>query len=152
MYLPKLELAGWDEYTVEERKISLRSLCEHFITHNMIWLRKHRPFPALYDIGPRYVMKVRPNMLDAWQDIPQTIRLGSGDCKDFVNWEAARLRMEGIDDVYPYITDSTFEDQTGQGRPSVTLYHVRLRVHDWIEDPSAKLGMPSATTYDEIIQ
>lgn len=154
MYLPKLELRGWSDFTIEERKISLSALCEAMITHNMIWLRKNPNTPHLYDpsLGIQYELKRRPGNLDAWADIPQVIARGMGDCKDFTCWLVALYRLQRISyGIYPVITDHQFRDPDGNG-PPVTLYHVRVGIgHDHIEDPSAELGMPYSVSYEELV-
>lgn len=157
MYLPKLELRGWNEFTIEERKISLSALCEAMITHNMIWLRKNPGCPHLYDCLSQfgkpitYELKRRPGNLDAWSDIPQVIARGMGDCKDFSCWLVALYRLQRVSyGIYPVITDHQYDDPSGNG-PPITLYHVRVGIgHDHIEDPSAVLGMPYSVSYGEL--
>ena len=87
--------------------------------------------------------------LDSWQDIPATLALGSGDCKDFACWRVAELRHAGYDDVYPHIKRSVHPDPNGVDMP-MTVYHIQVRIHEDIEDPSAILGMPSHVTYEQL--
>ena len=155
MYLPKLELRGWNEFTIEERKISLNALCEAMITHNMIWLRRNPNTPHLYDpsLGIQYELKRRPGNLDAWADIPQVIARGMGDCKDFTCWLVALYRLQRISyGIYPVITDHVYRDPYGGG-PPITLYHVRVGIGngEHIEDPSAILGMPYQVSYEDLV-
>ncbi|MHB2027566.1 MAG: hypothetical protein ACYCPT_01960 [Acidimicrobiales bacterium] len=150
MYLPKLELRGWNEYTVQERKISLAHQCESLIAHNVIYIRKHPELLHMYDYPLKYIMKKRPGDIDSWQDIPQTIALGGGDCKDFSCWLVAWERcMREYFPVHPWITDHEYKDPEGR-RPPITLYHVRVQLGTHIEDPSAHFGMPTQVSYDEL--
>lgn len=153
MYLPKLELRGWSEFTIEERKISLNALCESLITHNMIYLRRNPNTPHLYDTGVVYELKRRPGNLDAWQDIPQVLARGMGDCKDFSCWLVALYRLQRISyGIYPVITDHVYNDPSGNG-PPITLFHVRVGIGngEFIEDPSAELGMPYSVSYQDLV-
>lgn len=152
MYLPKLELRGWDEFEVEERKIALSSLCEALISHNMIYIRRHPELLSMYSYPLRYHLKKRPGDLDSWQDIAQTLALGGGDCKDFSCWLVAQLRCNrAYSQVTPLITDHVYEDPSGKG-PPVTLYHVRVLIAsiNHVEDPSAYFGMPDRVSYAEL--
>lgn len=149
MYLPLLRLRGWDEFTVDERKISLQAQLESLVTHNILYLKKHPDLPDISEFPLQYIMKKRPHDVDDWYDIPEVIARGGGDCKDFTAWMVAQYRFRSIADVYPWITDHVHEDPTGNG-PPVTLYHVRVRVHDQVLDPSAWFGMPSVVSYDEL--
>jgi hypothetical protein len=279
MYLPKFELRSFSSLPVQRKQIVLRALLEALVVADWNYLLENPGLPSVYDIAPQYVLKVRPSGLDAWQDIPQTIALGSGDCivegtmieteagpktiesivagervmtrggyqrvlksglvrfdaptvrvitetnrtvcatpehriwsanrdwtpvgdlksgdsilefsadgkhsitkiqsitagytspvydltvenwpeffaggilvhncKDFACWRIAELRNKGYDDVYPHIKVSYHDDPRGQ-EPPMTVYHIQVRIHDTIEDPSAVLGMPTHVTYDQL--
>lgn len=148
-YYPLLVLTGWDEFTNDERKISLQAQMENLITHDMLHLKKHPEQREIRDFPLQYVMKQRPNDVDEWWDVQACIDRGGGDCKDFSAWMCAALRLSSTADVYPWITDHVYEDPDGNG-PPVTLYHVRVRVHDQILDPSAWFGMPAQVSYREL--
>ena len=149
MYLPLLRLRAWDEFNIEERKISLQCQMESLIAHNILWIKKHPDLGDIETYPLRYVMKPRPGDVDDWWDIPEVIARGAGDCKDFSAWMVAHYRYRSIADCYPWITSHVYEDPQNQG-PPVTLYHVRVRVHDEVLDPSAWFGMPSQVSYDEL--
>lgn len=154
MYLPKFELLSFSFLPPERKKIVLRALLEALCTTDWQWLEWYREqykekFPSLYDYAPQYVLKVRPGGLDSWQDIPDTIALGSGDCKDFAMWRVAELRARGIDAVYPVIKEQTVPDPNGV-EPPMTVYHIQVSVNGEIEDPSAILGMPTNVSYDDL--
>lgn len=135
MYMPALELSSFDDpnLPVGNKLEILRGLLEFLILNNRIWLRKNR-IKSLYDYAPSYKLKVRPFGLDTWQDIPRTVSLGSGDCKDFACWRVAELREAGVPDVSCRI-------KTGQA-DGITVYHIQVRCDLKVEDPSAILGMP----------
>lgn len=154
MYMPKFELATFGFMPPERKKIILRAYLEALICTDWQFLEWYKeqfgqPFPSLYDYAPRYILKVRPGGLDAWQDIPDTIALQSGDCKDFACWRVAELRSQGIDDVYPVIIEQTYPDPNGIEGP-MTVYHIQVRIGSEIEDPSAILGMPTSVSYDQL--
>lgn len=150
MYTPKFELESFSTLPVQRKQIVLRAALEFLIVAdwNFIW-EQGRDFPSLYHFAPQYVLKVRPAGLDSWQDIPRTLELQSGDCKDFACWRIAELRNAGYDDVYPHIKVSYHQDPRGID-PPMTVYHIQVRIHEMIEDPSAILGMPNHVTYDQL--
>jgi hypothetical protein len=286
MYRPGFELCGFDTLPVQRKQVVLRALLEALVVAdwNYIWHREQAGeglLPSIYEIGPRYVLKVRPAGIDSWQDIPRTLELGSGDCfaegtpitletgqqlpvekvqigmrvrtrserihtvtnrglmklnaktfevetkrghvarvtanhrfwtrnrgwvplrdlnlgdglielddtgnqkdadiaeirpagrsdvydltveekhevfagailasqcKDFACWRIAELRHAGYDDVFPHIKVTTVPDPKGV-EPDMTVYHIQVRIHETIEDPSAVLGMPTNATYDQL--
>lgn len=122
---------------VNKRLDGLRVMLEALINVNRLWLRWN-PISPLYQYAPAYKMKVRPFGLDTWQDIPRTILLGSGDCKDFACWRIAELREAGYADVSPRIKVTTVS--------GLTVYHIQVRADLAVEDPSARLGMPAAVS------
>jgi|SRR5208337_3728956 len=153
MYTPKFELSGFSTLPTQRKQIVLRGFLEALVVANWNYIldmkEKGQSIPSIYNIAPQYVLKVRPMGLDSWQDIPTTIELGSGDCKDFACWRIAELRDAGYDDVYPHIKVSTHPDPKGI-EPPMTVYHIQVRIHETIEDPSAILGMPTSVTYEQL--
>jgi hypothetical protein len=149
MYTPKLELLSFSTLPVQRKQIVLRALLECLIVADWNYILEHPDLPSLYEFAPKYVLKVRPGGLDSWQDIAQTIALGSADCKDLACWRIAELRNAGYDDVYPHIKVSYHQDPAGRD-PVMTVYHIQVRIHDIIEDPSAILGMPKHVSYDQL--
>ena len=141
MYIPKLDLKSF-EYLPEERKCNcLRALLESLVAINREYLSTFPNTPKLYEHNPAYVFKKRPFSLDTWQDIPRTIELATGDCKDFACWRVAELRQQGYTDVSPYIKVNRIPNpQTGE---VFTIYHIQVRIGLQIEDPSLLLGMPT---------
>lgn len=138
MYNPVYELASFDMMPVDVRKNMLELMLEALIGINRFYLRNSRNTPAMYSAGLTYKFKIRPFGLDTWQDIPRTIFLKSGDCKDFVCWRVAEMRESGAADVAPRIIV-----QESAGGP--TVYHIQLRQDLTVEDPSKILGMTSVT-------
>ena len=149
MYTPKFELLSFASLPVQRKQVVLRAALEFLIVADWNYILENPGLPSLYDYAPRYILKVRPAGLDSWQDIPQTIALGSGDCKDFACWRCAELRNQGYDDVVPYIKVSYHQDPQGR-EPVMTVYHIQVRIHDQIEDPSAVFGMPDQVTYEQL--
>lgn len=149
MYTPKFELLSFASLPVQRKQVVLRAAIEFLIVADWNFILENPGLPSLYDFAPQYVLKVRPAGLDSWQDIPQTIALGSADCKDLAAWRCAELRHQGYDDVMPYIKVTYHEDPHGVDQ-TMTVYHVQVRIHDKIEDPSAILGMPTNVTYEQL--
>ncbi|HYX20825.1 MAG TPA: hypothetical protein VFA98_08275 [Thermoanaerobaculia bacterium] len=149
MYQPKFELLSFASLPVQRKQIVLRAALEFLIVADWNYIWENPGLPSLYHFAPQYILKVRPAGLDSWQDIPQTIALGSGDCKDFACWRIAELRHAGYDDVYPHIKVSYHPDPKGIDG-TMTVYHIQVRIHDTIEDPSAILGMPTSVTYEQL--
>jgi hypothetical protein len=151
MYTPALELGSFDGTPIDLRCTGLRALLEALVAINRLWLDMHPDTPLLYHLAPKYEFKTRPLGLDRWQDIPRTLELRSGDCKDFACWRVAELRKQGVSDVSPYI--SVGNVTTPQG--PLLVYHIQVRVGsptmgDHIEDPSAILGMPAQATAEQL--
>ena len=146
MYSPVLELSSFDTFPIAQRREMIRVIVEMLIAVNRTFLRLNPTTPPMYDVAPKYAMKVRPFGLDTWEDIPRVMQLGSGDCKDFVAWRVAELREAGYDDVAPRVI--SFERETSQG--PLVLYHVQVRIGIGVEDPSVILGMPKTMTAEQI--
>lgn len=134
MYNPVFELASFDMMPLNVRLNMMEICLEALIGVNRLYLRQAPMTPAMYSAGLTYTFKVRPFGLDTWQDIPRTISLKSGDCKDFVCWRVAEMREAGVPDVAPRISVSG-------GVNGPTVYHIQLRKDIEIEDPSKILGM-----------
>lgn len=163
MYTPKVELGCFSTLPVRRKLVVLRNLLEALIATDWVYLQEYREqtgrnLPSIYEFGPRYVLKERPGGLDAWQDIPRCIELGTADCKDLVAWRIAELRDAGYDGVFPHIKTSYHPDPRGI-EPTMTVYHIQVvSTHDVdgqghqivVEDPSALLGMPNHVTYEQL--
>jgi len=89
MYIAGFELESFDHLDVNERVFCLQAMLEALVKINVRFLRKFPRTPDLYSAVPQYIIKPRPFSIDRWQDIPRTIRLRNGDCKDFVCWRVA---------------------------------------------------------------
>lgn len=149
MYLPKFELLSFDILPFQRKLVVLRGLLEALVIADWQYLEMCPNTPSLYALGAKYVLKQRPFGLDSWQDIPQIINLRTGDCKDFACMRVAELRKQGFDDVAPYVLHREYPDPTGKG-PPINVFHVQVRIHDQIEDPSAILGMPPSVSYEQL--
>lgn len=156
MYQPRFDLRCFDDFSalpgqegVQRKLVVLRALLEALVIADWQYLEVHPGTPSIYDFRPRYVVKQRPGGVDSWQDLPETMLLGSGDCKDFACIRVAERRKAGIDDVSPFIKVAYYPDPSSQG-PPLTIYHIQVREHDRIDDPSARLGMPKSVSYAEL--
>ncbi len=99
MYTPKIELLSFATLPEQRKQIVLRALLEMLVVADWNYLLENPRTPALYDAELRYVLKVRPAGLDAWQDIPQTVALGSGDCVaegSLVKTERGHVPIENV--------------------------------------------------------
>ena len=151
MYQPKGELKCFEYFELPRRCNAIRALLEAFVGINRQWLEEFPSTPLLYEAVPQYIIKPRPLNLDSWQDIPRTIELQSGDCKDFACWRVAELRHRGVTDVRPFIKSAVIPDPQGI-RPPMTVYHIQVGIEDKIEDPSLILGMPTNIGYNDIMK
>ena len=142
MYEPVFELASFNLLPQDNRTNLVGLLVEALIGVNRKWLRRHPETPPFYQSRLVYQLKVRPFGLDRWQDIPQTMAMGGGDCKDFVAWRVAEMREQGWPDVGPRIITK----ESG----GVIVYHVQVRIDTTVEDPSVALGMPTNMTAQQI--
>ena len=108
---------------------------------DMEQIRQHR-LPPLYASGVRY-RREQPKQCWApvnggcedWLTALELLRQGVGDCEDLAAYRAAELRLAG-------------EKATAFPRPNGVMgWHIQVRREDGsIEDPSAKLGMPTGRT------
>lgn len=96
-------------------------------------LRRH-PQKPLYASGVRYD---RRDKEERWQLPSETAARGRGDCEDLASWRAAELRLRGEN-------ARVAVKRTG---PTV-LHAIVRRANGRLEDPSARLGMPTPTKLD----
>lgn len=132
-YAPHFYLRAFDSLPEPARVDALVHLLEALVLVNCSWLRGHPRTPTLYTSGVRYMEE--PPGRDDWQDIPETLARGDGDCEDLACWRLAELRVRTFEDARPFVrcTVST---------PKHVVYHVQVRRSDGrIEDPSRVLGM-----------
>jgi hypothetical protein len=93
-------------------------------------LKQHPNTPSLYDTKAIYVPE---RGTEIWQDIPNVIKAGSGDCEDLACWRVAELKYAGIA-ARPYIK--------WRKKKNSWIYHAVVRLPNGkIEDPSLALGM-----------
>jgi len=142
MYEPVFELGTFDVAPVNVRANLIGTMVEALIAVNRAYLRLNPDTPPFYQSQLKYHLKIRPFGLDRWQDIPTTLALGGGDCKDFVAWRVAELREKGYPDVGPRI----IAKETG----NVIVYHVQVRIDTQVEDPSVALGMPTNMSAQQV--
>ena len=133
MYGPQFRLRSFDVLDVPSREAVLRLMMEALIAANVAYLRLHPETPRLYESGVRY--EEEPGLQDDWNDIPETLSLGVGDCEDLAAWRIAELRVAGEQAAMPRVSVFT------EGRR--ITYHIAVRrAAGPIEDPSRELGMP----------
>lgn len=107
-------------------------LFEALIAANVAYLKAHPDTPRLYDSGVRYAEEAPGS--DDWQDIPEMLARGDGDCEDLACWRIAELRVRDGEHAIPFLKCAE--------RRHVMLYHVAVRRMDGsYEDPSRVLGM-----------
>ncbi len=94
--------------------------------------------PLLYRSGVRY--EVEPIGAEFWRDIPTILKYaregGGSDCEDLVCWQVAELRVRFGIPARPII----IPQMQSNGR---YLYHIQTWTPSGIDDPSARLGMPT---------
>jgi hypothetical protein len=133
MYGPQFRLRSFDALDTPSREAVLRLMMEALIAANVAFLRRHPETPRLYESGVRY--EEEPGTQDDWNDIPETLSLGVGDCEDLAGWRIAELRIAGELAAMPRV--SVFAEGNR------VTYHVAVRrAAGLIEDPSRELGMP----------
>jgi hypothetical protein len=146
-YLPQFEL--WavgrpDAASIRLARRALFHLCLALVKIDYDYLREFPTTPKLYNSGVIYKddthiecwKDVCQTKEDYWQDLPTTYQKGYGDCEDLACILVAELWMEGIHALpFPRLQDSAEGEQ---------LWHIQVLLPDgMIEDPSAKLGMPT---------
>lgn len=105
---------------------------------NVQAMREH-PLPPLYESGVVYQREPLcraangvEHMCEEFVTAHEVVRRGVGDCDDLGPFLAAQLRQQG-------------EQAAAFARPSAAGWHVVVRRGDGsIEDPSARLGMPTS--------
>ena len=121
--------------TPESRKaseVAMRGMLAGLCIVNMSYLRTHPNTPALYESGVRY--RREPMGEETWQDIPNLIARGYGDCEDLACWLVADRRVRQKIRAKPHLTY----------RKDGNLYRYHVTVvypNGLVEDPSRKLGM-----------
>lgn len=121
------------------RPLSRRSMnhaLEALVRINCDWLRSNPDSPWLYDSGVRYA--VEPTGYELWDPTALLLARGAGDCDDLACARAAELRVREGDtraraDCYP--------SSIRNGRR--TWHAIVVRGDGTVEDPSARLGMPT---------
>ena len=103
---------------------------------NVDWFREHPDAPWLYESGVRYAME--PTGFELWDPYALLLARGAGDCDDLATTRAAELRVREGDtraraDCYP--------SAIRNGRR--TWHAIVVRGDGTVEDPSARLGMPT---------
>lgn len=99
--------------------------------------RKGIRVPRLYDGDVHYQ---REEGTENWQDIPNILHNGTGDCEDLACFRTAEYLFRGIK-ATPYVT---WRKDGANG----TILHAVLRLPDGrIEDPSRALGMSGPSVY-----
>ncbi len=132
MYAPLFQLRAFDVIDNGAKGRVLELLLEALIAADIEYLRACPSAPSLYESGVVY--EEEPGERDNWQDIPETIGLGSGDCEDLGCWRIAELRFRANEHATALITWREAGDRT--------VYHIAVRRADGaIEDPSRLLGM-----------
>ena len=132
MYPPRFCLRSFDVADRAGREAVLVMLFEALIAANSHYLRKRPDTPGLYASGVRY--REEPAGEEDWQDIPETLARGTGDCEDLACWRIAELRVRSGEHAIPFLKC--------RARDERVLYHVAVRRLDGtLEDPSRALGM-----------
>ncbi len=132
MYSPRFCLRSFETAARAERENVLMLLFEALIATNVAYLRARPQTPGLYASGIRYVEE--PPGEEDWQDIPETLARGTGDCEDLACWRIAELRVRAGEHAHPFLKCAARDDGV--------LYHVAVRRLDGsLEDPSRVLGM-----------
>ena len=100
---------------------------------------RYRPLPSIYNAGVVYKREPvcrtagRVHICEEWLTAHESYARGWGDCDDLGPWRAAELRTQG-------------ELAQAIPRRSPVGWHIVVRRGDGtIEDPSARLGMPTAS-------
>jgi hypothetical protein len=158
MYFIGMELDTFDSLPFQDRVAILRRgldmLCEANLRYirNTPWVQNL----SIYDWAPKYEIKPRPwvpaikEQADIWQDIPSTMRRGTGDCKDFCAARCAELYFHGL---CRQVGFHVKPQQVGD----LIVYHIQIEGirPDGVfvrEDPSKLLGMPVINTEAQLQQ
>jgi hypothetical protein len=155
VYSPVFRLKSFESIPDEAKFRVMNALLEALIEANCEYLRLHPRTPLLYQSGVYY--QAEPDGRDEWQDIPDTLARGNGDCEDLACWRVAELRERyGQKTVTAGLTKSDMPLQSGAAL--VTMFHIVV-IHyrpgfctsgrlycqpetiERVEDPSRLLGM-----------
>lgn len=121
MYSPTFRLKAFESVPDDAKFRIMNSLLEALIEANCEFLKLHPQTPMLYESGVYY--QAEPDGRDEWQDIPDTLARGNGDCEDLACWRVAEARMRlGRDDVTAGLTKSDMPLQSGAAL--VTMFHI----------------------------
>ena len=139
MYAPHFRLKSFETISEGFKFGILQKLLEALTIANVAYLLKYPNTPLLYESGVRYLSE--PPGRDDWQDIPDTLARGNGDCEDLACWRVAELRVRfGDRFATRRITVAQLPDDQGR---SVTTFHISVFSPFFgREDPSRLLGMP----------
>jgi hypothetical protein len=98
--------------------------------------------PKLYQSGVVYLAETDHEI---WQDVPATLRRGTGDCEDLACYRCGELQAEASlcgdrgPQPWPYISWRKADDSDPDAS---MIYHCLVRhPNGLIEDPSEALGM-----------
>lgn len=147
-YVAAFELGCFDHISIEHRKSILFDMTNTLALANLAWLIENPGTPRLYQVVPKYDLKVRPLSIDHWGDLLTVYRTKSGDCKDFVAIRLAEMRKAGNIQAVPYVTHKSLRNPISGQRYEV--YHVQLASGGKLEDPSALLGMPQSISVNAL--
>lgn len=124
-----------NERDVRRSRKAMLWLLEALVQINMHYIRVHRP-PPLYETDVVY----RPERFaENWQDIPNVLSNGFGDCEDLATWRVAELRCAGIN-ARPWLVWRDKPRPTN-ARRGARFHAVVMLPGGRIEDPSLALGM-----------
>ena len=145
MYNPVFRLKSFETISDVKKFGVMRFLLEALTMSNIAYLLDNPQTPDLYRSGVHYLEE--PPGRDEWQDIPDTLERGNGDCEDLACWRVAELRVK-------------YGQRRARRGISVSrlprgglLYHIMvLHENGAVEDPSRILGMnhdaPGAAPWD----
>lgn len=123
---------------------ALLEMIDGLVWVNIAYLTSHPNTPDVYDAGVVYIPE-QPGV-EIWGDIGHVLQMRGGDCEDLVAWRCAYLRFHGIDKgARPRLLVFPRWCRPAEAHPCA-LYHVQVQRSGFrqvIEDPSAKLGMPT---------
>ena len=132
MYAPLFQLRAFDVIDSDAQARVLEHLLEALIAVDIEYLRACPSTPSLYESGVVY--EEEPGERDNWQDIPETLGLGTGDCEDLGCWRIAELRVRSGELALPFVKIRVAGNRT--------ICHIAVRRADGsVEDPSRLLGM-----------
>ena len=145
MYNPVFRLKSFEHVSDIKQFGILRFLLEALTMANVAYLLDNPSCPNLYQSGVVYAEE--PPGRDEWQDIPDTLERGNGDCEDLACWRVAELRVRfGQPKAQRAITVQKLPDpRTGS---LVTMFHIMvLHQSGIVEDPSRRLGMKDGSEH-----